>query len=179
MQFGSLTKAAVVVLCGAIVSEIGLFLLKWLGANCQLMHALVNLANGLDISFTAEQAAVDACIAQLNIVVAAGVAVASFSIVIGGMALGVKAYWKGRALEGAEVLNLANMGEGPDLQNNQPDNQIHQEADLVLQERPAPILRMANVYPIAPHRIDVSAQEEVDNAPPELQNGKVVRLKSG
>lgn len=127
----------------AIVSEVGARVLGWLEGHCQTINAamktLSKAINGLDLSFTAEQAANSAFAANLNVMIATGIAVISFSIVVGGVALGIKAYWKGRGFkknDADEVERLENEALGP----GQTPCEV---AELQFQERPSPILHQA------------------------------------
>ena len=145
-------KVAATALFGAIASEIGLFFFKHLsGSNGRLFHIWHNVTGNVDVVFTAEQASAGAFSAQMNVIFAAGVAAASFSVIVGGMALGIKAYWKKHGTEeNVMILEAVIVDEGITAQD-QLDNSavqevdIKQEAELKFEDRAPLILYQAHV----------------------------------
>ena len=147
MSVSAFLKTAITIVLGLIFSELSAMLFKFLGVGTQLMHVWRHAASGVNVVLTAEPASSTGFAAHLDVVFSAGIAAASFSIVAGGLVLGIKACWSSLSIETEPKYDVV-MEDHAEGRALSPCYDVvvnlEEREGLYFEARPAPILHQAN-----------------------------------
>jgi type II secretory pathway component PulC len=140
-------KAILTALCSALLSEIGWMALKWADKNYQLINtinnAISNVISNVNIAVWAKQAAPGVFSAHIDLLVSAGAYVATASVVVCGVALGVKAYWKNNRFEKSiELMDVSN--QNLIISENELNDELNEDLSERFKEKINCVLYQAN-----------------------------------
>ncbi|MEY3182804.1 MAG: hypothetical protein RLZ35_789 [Pseudomonadota bacterium] len=94
MWLNAFIRVTATVLGGLLVSQLGIWAIKFFNIGNDLLAIWHTLTQGLSIELTAEQVTRQNFLANLNVVFTTGVVIVSISVALGGLALGLTLCWK-------------------------------------------------------------------------------------